>query len=261
MSQSGWPTVFDTVYPPAANARMDRLNDAGNPILYASTRPLTVLAELHMTEGEFVHLIGMRIKQRAGICFVAIGEWTHLFKGGFSRLTTGEPTVVVKRIINEMGLETAKRIIYVDAFLSHILADPRAAENGYLHTRALRHAIFRKRPQADGFFYPSVRDDIGMNLAIKPEVFDAKIQICMSQVMKVTRVREFGFFDIQHCRHAGWFNEDGTFEWRPDNEEHEFLIFGMTQEEEEFCRAHNDKMSGNAIMDFLDLGYAPVMDD
>jgi hypothetical protein len=201
------------------------------------------------------------MKQRAGVTFFAIGEWNHLFKGGFSRLVSGEPAVVLKRMLNDMAPEMAKRIIYVDAFLSAILADPRAGENDYLRSRALRHAIFRKIGRADGFFYPSVRDEIGMNLAIKPATFDAKMQVCMSTVIEVTRVRDFGFFDFEYRRHAKWFDEDGAFEWLPDDEQHESVIFGMTKEEEEFCRAHGDKMSGNDIMDFLDLGYAPVDDD
>src|ERR1043166_10303257 len=39
----GFPSVFDTVYPPASKARVERLNDSGDPLLYASTRALTVL--------------------------------------------------------------------------------------------------------------------------------------------------------------------------------------------------------------------------
>lgn len=86
--------------------------------------------------------------------------------------------------MNDMGVENARRVIYIDAFLSKVLADPHASFDGYLHTRALRYAVFRKIEKAEGFFYPSVRDQVGLNLAIKPKAFDTKGQIVLSQVVR-----------------------------------------------------------------------------
>ena len=54
------------------------------------------------------------------------------------------------------GVENARRVIYIDAFLSTVLADPDASQTQYLQTRALRYAVFRKVKEAEGFFLPGV---------------------------------------------------------------------------------------------------------
>ena len=230
-------------------------------MLYASTRPDTVFAELNARPGDFIHLIGLRVKQRAGVCLFAIGDWSQIFQAGFSRLTVGEPVGVLKRMMNDMGVDPARRIVYVDAFLSSILADPLAGSSGYLHTRALRHAVFRKRPAADGFFYPSVKHHVGMNLAVKTDTFDTKFQVCASQVVEITRVRDFGFFDFVPRRHARYFDENGEFLWLPEQEQHEFVVFGMTEEEEQYSRARGGFVPANDAPGFIRAGYAPVDDD
>lgn len=258
---AGWPSVFDTVYPPAPRARADRLNNAGEPLLYASTRPDTVFAELNAQTGDFIHLIGLRVKQRAGVCLFAIGDWSEVYQAGFSRITAGDPVSVLKRMMNDMGVESARRIVYVDAFLSSILADALAVTNGYLHTRTLREAVFRKRLVAEGFFYPSVKHRVGMNLAVKTDAFDAKFQVCASQVVEITRVREFGFFDFVPRRHAKYFDENGEFLWLPEDEQHEFVVFGMTKEEEQYSRARGGFVPANDAPGFIRAGYAPVDDD
>lgn len=250
-SSDGWPSAVDLVYPPAAIARTDRLNDTGDPILYASTRALTVLDELHAQPGDYIHLIGIRIKQGVGVHFMSIGDFFHIFKAGFSRIAGSAWAGGVGRILNDMGVETARRVIYVDAFLSEVLADPAASRTHYLQTRALRHAVFRKIKKAEGFFYPSVKHRIGMNLAIKPDTFDTKGQIIASQVIQVNRVRQFGLYDYRCCRHAKWFEPDGTFVWLPSDEPHELVIFGMTEEEERFTREKGGIIRGNEFYDFM----------
>src|SRR6266568_4971026 len=125
-SESGWPNVMDTVYPPPTLARVERLNDSGDPILYASTRLLTVLAELDVKEGEYIHLVALRMKQGAGVHFMAIGEFYHVFKAGFSRLISGEADKALNRLINNFAPENGRSIVYVDAFLSNLLTDPKS---------------------------------------------------------------------------------------------------------------------------------------
>jgi hypothetical protein len=250
-SAEGWPNVLDLAYPPPEIARADRLNDTGDPILYASTRALTVLDELHAEPGDYIHLIGIRIKQGAGVHFMSIGDFFHIFKAGFSRIAGSDWAEGVGRVLNDMGVENARRVIYIDAFLSEVLADPVASQTQYLQTRALRYAVFRKIKAAEGFFYPSVQDRIGMNLAIKPDTFDAKGQIIASQVIQVSHVRQFGLYDYRCCRHAKWFEPDGTFVWLPPDEPHELVIFGMTEEEERFCREKGDIIHGNEFFDFM----------
>jgi len=247
----GWPTAFDMVYPPPKLAALQRLNNSGDPLLYASTRKLTVLTELDVQEGDFVHLIAIRMKQGAGVHFMALGDFYHVFKAGFSRLVGDEAGGAVSRTVNDFGAEMGLRVIYVDAFLSSLLSDPLAHTNDYAQTRALRYAVFQKIKEGEGFFYPSVRDTIGMNLAIRPETFDTKGQIMSSQVIQILRKREFGFYDFRYCRHAKWFEGDGSFVWLPETEHHEWVLFGMTTEEEQFMRSREGMLRGNEFFDFM----------
>lgn len=250
---TGWDNVKDTVYPRRDIASIQRLNDRGDPIFYGATRLLTVLNELGVREGDYVHLVALRLNQGVGVHFIAIGEFFHVFKAGFSRLIVGEPCRALSRVLNDFGPQNGQSIIYVDAFLSDLLADSKAYQNDYAHTRALHHAVFRKLGQAEGFFYPSVKDRIGMNLAIKVEAFDAKIQVVSSQVVQITRIRPFGFFDFKRCRHAKTIASDGSFVWLPPAEQHQWIVFGMTTDEESFLKAHGDTLRGNEFFDFLDV--------
>jgi hypothetical protein len=253
----GWPTVSDLAYPPPGETTVQRLNNVGDPVLYASTRVLTVLTELDAQEGDFIHLIALRMKQGAGVHFMAIGDFYHIFKAGFSRLIGSEGGGAVSRVLNDFGTQMGRRVIYVDAFLSSLLADRQAYLNDYAQTRAFRYAVFRKIPQGEGFFYPSVRDTVGMNLAILPQAFDAKGQVVSSQVIEIVRKRDFGFFDFQYHRHAKWFEGDGTFAWLPASEQHEWVVFGMTPEEEKFMRSRGGTARGNEFFDFLRVSTQP----
>src|SRR5205807_10469244 len=116
-SPSGWPNVMDVIYPPPECTHAERLNDPGDPILYASTRKLTVLSELNVKEGDYVHLIALRMKQGADVHFMAIGDFHHVFKAGFSRLVGSEPCRALSMLINNFGQQNGRSIIYVDAFL------------------------------------------------------------------------------------------------------------------------------------------------
>ncbi|MDB6024077.1 MAG: hypothetical protein JWM68_300 [Verrucomicrobiales bacterium] len=81
------------------------------------------------------------------------------------------------------------------SFLGDLLADEGAKRKNYILTRHRKHAVFRKLSIADGFFYLSVRVDAGMNLVVKPSVFDNKMQIVSSTVVKILEKRRFGIFD------------------------------------------------------------------
>ena len=234
-----------------SSLRCSGLTTLAIPLLYASTRKLTVLTELDVQEGDFVHLIAIRMKQGAGVHFMALGDFYHVFKAGFSRLVGDETGGAVSRTVNNFGAEMGLRVIYVDAFLSSLLSDPLAHTNDYAQTRALRYAVFRKIKEGEGFFYPSVRDTIGMNLAIRPETFDTKGQVMSSQVIQILRKREFGFYDFRYCRHAKWFEGDGSFVWLPETEHHEWVLFGMTAEEEQFMRSREGMLRGNEFFDFM----------
>ena len=47
--------------------------------------------------------------------------------------------------------------------------------------------------------------------------------------------------------------QDGSFVWLPADEPHEWVVFGMTQEEESFMKSRGGTLRGNEFFDFLDV--------
>jgi hypothetical protein len=94
-----------------------------------------------------------------------------------------------------------------------------------------------------------------MNLAIKTDAFDHKGQIMSSQVVEITGKREFGFYEFNYRRHAKWSEPDGSFVWLPVNEPHEWVIFGLTAQEEAFAKQRGDTIRGDEFFDFLELPH------
>ena len=257
-SADGFDQVCDVIYPPPHKTPVGRLNDPMEPIFYASTRAETVFNEIGAKEDDYVHLIGVRIRPRVAVHLMAIGELFHVYKAGFSRMAGGDGIGrEVSRQINFMGLKYGMRVLYVDALLSAILTDVSADAVKYVRSRALATAVFDKISGAEGFFYPSIRDQIGTNLVIKRAAFDAKLHVVSSRVVKILKRRSFGFFESTNIRHAGGTSEVGEFEWLSDCDESSRIVFGMTPSEEQFCRAQGDKITPDTYSEFISLAGMP----
>jgi hypothetical protein len=261
-SEAGFAHVGELGPPPSAITKAERLNDPRRPVLYASTRIHTVfteLQELHLEEGDYIHLVGIRIKPKTGLHIMAIGELFHIFKTGRSRVLGDKIAAELNRMLNDTDPNLARRLVYVDALLDSYLGDPNARDNEYLHSRAIANAIFRKLERIEAFFYPSVRQESGMNLAIKAETYKEKVHVACSQVVQILRCRELGLYDYETCRHAKRINDDGTFEWLNREEElsNYAVLFGMSKEEAKFCETRNNTLTGNDYLDIVKLPSAP----
>lgn len=230
---SGYTHSRDLAYTPASHTTRNRLNDERLPIFYAATRKTTVLTELDAIEGDHVHLIGVRIKSPHEIRFIVLGELLHTYKLGYPKIMGIDPNKTISKMLDAMGMVDAKPVLYLDAFLSELLADPNAKEQEYRHTRVLIQEAFRKIPEAEGVFYPSVRDHVGMNIAIKPTAYDDKVHIVSSQVIRITRKRSFGFYDYERARQAARINDEGEFVWLQNIEPNKERFFHLTQAEAE----------------------------
>lgn len=137
-----------------------------------------------------------------------------------------------------------------------------AASSDYLHTRAIARAIFAKANQTEAFFYPSVRQEAGMNFVVKADTYALKMHIVASQVVKIIRHRkELGLFDYEICRHATRVNDDGKFEWSIKEEDlaSRAVMFGMTNREADFAKVRNNTLRGNDYIDIVRL--TPPSDD
>jgi hypothetical protein len=255
------PTGFDSlskvIYPPPSRTEAGRLNDPRQPVFYASNRDFVALAEKQPKEGEYVHLLGVRIRPNESVHLMAIGELFHVYKAGFSRFSGTTEGDEISRQLNYMGFEFGTRILFNDAFLSHVLADPNANDSLYVRTRALRTAVFSKVTGAEGFFYPSIFDRLGTNLVVNSRTFDNKFQATCSRVVRIDKQRRFGFYDTTNVRHACGVAADGSFEWLPHAEQNERIIFNMTPQEEKFCRENRDRITAETYSEFMSLAGMP----
>jgi len=190
-SEEGFSSLSEMIYPCKASATSGRLNDDNQPMLYAASRLVTVLNELSVREGDFIHYIGFVIKPGSSVRLGLVGEEYYAYHTGLSWLLGRVPGNSVQRELAKLGDEYCRRVVYVDAFLRNVLSDRAAEKRAYAHTRALGKEIFRTLKRIDGFFYPSTKHDVGTNLIVTPSCFDKQFKVITSSVLKVDKIRDF----------------------------------------------------------------------
>lgn len=228
-SANGFAKITDLAAPPAICCAAGRLNEPNQPVLYAATREVTALGEIGAKSGDYVHLVGFRILKERTLRLGFIGDYFHVYKTGQSKIGGSDPGRALTRVINEMGRDRALVKTYIDAFLSDVISDKRASINNYLHTRALIAVIFSKLPGLDGLFYPSVKDHVGMNVLVKNFACNEGMKIVCSNVVRVEKVREFGFFDYACCHQAVGVDDDGRLIMRAYDGSASHIFFSDTE--------------------------------
>jgi hypothetical protein len=229
----GYANVSELTFPPPERTPAGRLNDRDNPCLYAATKVETVFAELDLRAGEFVQVVGFRIYPDVTVRLIALGELYHVYRSGFAKTLGHAPSASVAQYLNELGFDSGLRTLYVDAFLSQELGDPRAGEDGYRTTRAIAAIAYETVRPAEGFFFPSVKASVGTNVTIKPDAFYNKYRVICSRVIRIQRTRRFGFFEHEAVNEAAAVRDDGSFLWRPPIEERRGTFFNLTKHEAE----------------------------
>lgn len=201
-SETGFAFSKEIGPPPPSITAAGRLNDRGKPVLYAATRMHTVFTELDVADGDYIHIVGLRLKPNQGFHIMAVGELCHIFKTGRSRILGDAVSASLNRMLNDTDPAFGRRLVYVDALLDSYLADANARDNNYLHTRPIAAAIFKKIESIKAFFYPSVRHEAGMNFAVEADTYERKMHVTCSQVVRVLRRQSVGLYDYEVCRHA-----------------------------------------------------------
>lgn len=233
-SLSPWNDTAEMRYPPEEYASLGRLNDNGSPIFYAASREDTALAEIGIKSGSHVQVAGFRVRPHAPPRLLIIGELFHVYRVGYLRSFGIDPNNTFAKTLNSMSVNDARRVLYIDAFLAALLADPNAVDSGYLHSRAVATTVM-SRQNVDGFFFPSVKDPLGMNFALKPEAFDKSMEMVLCTHGIVHKVREFGLVDHEVSSDAV-LTHDGALAWmQPIPGRRAF--FNLTPEEDAAARA------------------------
>ncbi|TAN66933.1 MAG: hypothetical protein EPN17_11915 [Methylobacter sp.] len=236
--------------PPPEVTNTGRLNDKGAPCLYAATRKTTVFRELDAKEGDYFHVVAIRIRPEKSIRIITIGDLFNVFKTGKTRFLGREVNQALSRMLNSHpDRELATRILYVDAFLGELLADKEAKDSDYLTTRILASTAYEKSG-ADGMFYPSVQDHVGMNLSILPEAYYSGMHIVCSQVIRINSVHSYGFYDYEITKHCEKINESNCFVWGNVSSDRHSLLFDLTEEEIDFANSRDEK-DPNLMLDLI----------
>lgn len=207
-----WPTIADMGYPPQHVAKCNRLNDAGSPCFYGATREVTALCEIAVDAGQYVQLAGFRVFDETPIRIAVIGELFHVYKTGYLRLVGTDPDGAINRAINSYDRPHAESLLFIDAFLASLLADASARDKDYMLSRAIAAMIYRDE-KVDGIMFPSVRDNLGMNIALRAGSFDEKLHAVCCFHARIKRIRPFGFIGYEVLREVERLDDDEMPVW------------------------------------------------
>jgi len=229
-SPQGFATERELSYPPPALTGVGRLNEPGQPCLYLASRRDTAMAEISAIEGQHVHLAGFRILPDKVLRLIAIGEWLHVHKTGYLRFGGRDPDNGVSRSMNSFPYQQARLLLYVDALLGAILARGKDEDREYLTTRLIAKALYAKLP-ADGICYPSVRDPLAMNVAVKREAADKCMTGVCAQVVHIIKIRRLGIYEFDSLLTATGVDHEGSYKWQEADDPRHYNVYGLTPEE------------------------------
>lgn len=239
---SPWATVAEMGPPPANKTVIGRLNDDSRPVLYAAVKEDTALAEVYAAPGQLFQLIGYRVLLDEEIVLAVIGEMMHVYKLGYMRFTGSDPDSTLAGLINQLGTVHGKQLLYIDAFLHQILADPKARDNQYILSRAVAAMILRDA-KIDGIAYPSAQDPLGYNITLKPQIAEKKIHPSSCFQCRINEVREFGFVEYSVLQEAERLDEAGHFIWQPPLSSGHRRFFNLTELEYKIGMSNKDDPS------------------
>ena len=183
------------------------------------------------------------------IRLIAIGDLFHVHKTGHTRSLGRDPEKCLSKFLNRCNRDLAQKILYVDAFLGEILADENAKNNDYLITRMIATAAYEKSG-ARGMFYPSVQDYVGMNLSVISEDYFSNMHIVCSQVVKITKIHSYGFYDYEVIKQSEGIDNLNSFIWTDSPSNKHALLFDLTKEEIEFVNSRNSE-DPNLLIDLM----------
>jgi hypothetical protein len=240
--------LSDMDYPPSHIARAGRLNDAGSPCFYVGARKETAIAEVGAEEGQHIQLAGFRVLDANPVRLALIGEYSNVQKAGHMNFAGTDPDMTLSKILNSMPRHEALRMIYIDKFFAHVLADPDASKKNYLMSRALTQSIYA-RNKADGIVFPSVKDRGGFNIGIKPDPSDKCFHNVCCIVIRLGKKRRFGLLDFEVVKSAKMLDSNLNFVWDDSFSGDRIGLYGMSKEEYEL--ALNSPDDKNALLNVL----------
>ena len=103
--------VSRIIYAPPAMARINRMNDAGSPMVYCARSVNTVLAELQVKPGDYVQWFCFTRAPNRYLRLCVLGELKHVAQTGRTRMHGVDPHKTIRRLIAEKGRDGARRLV------------------------------------------------------------------------------------------------------------------------------------------------------
>jgi hypothetical protein len=226
--------LVEMSYPPPHVAKVGRLNDAGSPCFYVAARKETAIAEIDAEEGHLVQLAGFRVHEGNPVRLALVGEFSNVQKVGYMHFAGTDPGMGISKALNSMPHHDALKMLYIDKFFAHVLADTDARKKNYLISRALTRAIY-SRIKSDGIVFPSVKDYGGFNIGIKPEPTDRCFNNVCCMIIRVLKKRRFGLLELEVVKSASSLDAESNFVWDNSPAGQRISIYGLSKSEFELA--------------------------
>ncbi|EEK6800201.1 RES family NAD+ phosphorylase [Salmonella enterica subsp. enterica serovar Ruiru] len=212
----GYGSIGQLLSPPPELTTIGRMNDKGNPMLYASYHIGTALAEVNAKDGDIVQVIQLELPKNAhsGIRCLAIGEIYNAYHG----ITTISPILSdeVRKIITRLGAKDIRGLmsfLYMDALSAELLNDVLASENNYIYSRTLSRLLLEKHKDIDGIVFPSAKVKGTSNITLRPESILNKAKIVSNVVIGISKIYPYGICDLKVLKQAKGHTLDGDVIW------------------------------------------------
>lgn len=215
-----WHTLYENVsqiiYPESSKVTStNRANFAGQSIFYGSNGIDTTLLECGIQSETSVITGQYRLKDGCQISLIILGQIDHFRR--HQRLTVQAPGIenILTDIFNGLSFDARQALYFCDAFLADYFSRTENAEcrNVYEITARVANTLYANA-NIDGLLYPSVRHMGGLNVALKPEVFDTKFEMMNFGAINIMQDFGYGLYDYYEHAHGTQLQENGDFIWQ-----------------------------------------------
>lgn len=202
-------TFPEVHYPPERHAKLGRINNKGESILYVSGSQMTALSELRARPGDRLQLVAYKTTRPLNT--FSFGEYQRIHLNGKGQILADEHCRIIGKILSDMGYEAALSFIYMDATLSLLMQD--STRDDYIYPRTISKIIFEEYSEIDAIHYQSVARNGAMNFAIRKKSADTKLSFIGTSPISITKDYGHGLFRFKEEKISTEVDKFGNFIW------------------------------------------------
>jgi hypothetical protein len=208
-------------YPPPHQVKSyGRCNQPGQSVLYASYGMLSILSEMKPELGDLITISTWKSIDNATLTFCPV--FRNQPPDGTINLTSHQYENHFQKILKDLPKNAASAIEFLNKFVSDAFSkrfQHNSNDLNYLVSAYFADQMLYKYKEhnIEAIFYPSVQQKLAFeNLAIKPEVFDAKYRLLSVKediVVKTPRDGDGGYFQLGISKCEDFDFDKGTILW------------------------------------------------